>query len=215
MKMKLGLTMLIVIFLSGCQWHNLVEDISSQPSVNVPNQEEETTLDSRQDSQKSMSDSDDSNTLVDNQDEESVDCPVSATVNQAVDLLQLKISEKQLAAIIHEPSEEQLSTLDHLDVIEYKQVPNDERMLLIPQHIGSKVTIYEVMYEDDKFIEGTPFLKTQVIEDGQVIELNCELPEGIPHTKIVVEYKENRVEYFITYDGAGIRSQIEYLEYES
>ena len=113
MKMKLGLTMLIVIFLSGCQWHNLVEDISSQPSVNVPNQEEETTLDSRQDSQKSMSDSDDSNTLVDNQDEESVDCPVSATVNQAVDLLQLKIGEKQLAAIIHEPSEEQLSTLDH------------------------------------------------------------------------------------------------------
>lgn len=186
MKMKLGLTMLIVIVLSGCQWLNRLEDISSQPSVDISNQEEE-----------------------------SVDLPVSVTINQAVDLLRLQMSEKQLAAIIHDPSEEQLSTLDYLDVIEYEQTPNDERMLLIPQHIGSKVTIYEVMYEEDKFIEGRPLLKTQVIEDGQIIDLNCGLPEGIPHTKIVVEYKENRAEYLITYDGSGTRPQIEYIEYES
>ena len=43
----------------------------------------------------------------------------------------------------------------------------------------------------------------------------CSLPEGIPHTKIVIEYKEHRVEYLITYDGKGTRSQVEFLEYEN
>ena len=58
------------------------------------------------------------------------------------------------------------------------------------------------------------FLESQFIEDNQIFDLKCILPEGIPHIKIVIEYKENQVEYLITYDGMGTRSQIEYLEYK-
>lgn len=47
-----------------------------------------------------------------------------------------------------------------------------------------------------------------------MIDLHCIVPEGIPHAKIVVEYKEYRVEYLISYDGLGERPQVEFLEYE-
>ena len=200
MKSKLSLLLLIMVFLAGCQWLGQRREISyPQPVINVSIQEEQIS-------------EIDTNKIEVNSESEIVSSPVDPTMNQAVELFKLQMSEKQLAAIIHEPSTEQLNVLNHLEVVEYYQNSNDERILIIPKNIGSKISIYEVTYQDDELIETKILLESQFIEDKQVFDLKCVVPEGIPQMKIVIEYKENRVEYLMTYDGMGSRSQIEYLE---
>lgn len=202
MKSKLSLLLLIMVFLAGCQWLGQRREISyPQPVINVSIQEEQIS-------------EIDNNKIEVNSESEIVSSPVDSTMNQAVDLFQLQMNEKQLAAIIHEPSIEQLSVLNTLEVVKYYQIPNDERLLIIPKNIGSKVSIYEVMYKNDELIETKLLLESQFIEDKRVFDLKCIIPEGIPQMKIVIKYKENQAEYLVTYDGMGSRSQIEYLEYK-
>lgn len=202
MKSKLSLLLLIMVFLAGCQWLGQRREISyPQPVINVSIQEEQIS-------------EIDTNKIEVNSESEIVSSPVDSTINQAVDLFQLQMNEKQLAAIIHEPSIEQLSILNDLEVVKYYQIPNDERLLIIPKNIGSKVSIYEVMYKNDELIETKLLLESQFIEDKRVFDLKCIIPEGIPQMKIVIKYKENQAEYLVTYDGMGSRSQIEYLEYK-
>ena len=191
-----------MVFLAGCQWLGQRREISyPQPIINVSIQEEQIS-------------EIDTNKIEVNSESEIVSSPVDSTMNQAVDLFQLQMNEKQLAAIIHEPSIEQLSVLNTLEVVKYYQIPNDERLLIIPKNIGSKVSIYEVMYKNDELIETKLLLESQFIEDKRVFDLKCIIPEGIPQMKIVIKYKENQAEYLVTYDGRGSRSQIEYLEYK-
>ena len=202
MKSKLSLLLLIMVFLAGCQWLGQRREISyPQPVINVSIQEEQIS-------------EIDTNKIEVNSESEIVSSPVDSTMNQAVDLFQLQMNEKQLAAIIHEPSIEQLSVLNTLEVVKYYQIPNDERLLIIPKNIGSKISIYEVMYKNDELIETKILLESQFIEDKQVFDLKFMIPEGIPQMKIVIKYKENQAEYLVTYDGMGSRSQIEYLEYK-
>ena len=202
MKSKLSLLLLIMVFLAGCQWLGQRREISyPQPVINVSIQEEQIS-------------EIDTNKIEVNSESEIVSSPVDPTMNQAVDLFQLQMNEKQLAAIIYEPSLEQLSILNDLEVVKYYQIPNDERLLIIPKNIGSKVSIYEVMYKNDELIETKLLLESQFIEDKRVFDLKCIIPEGIPQMKIVIKYKENQAEYLVTYDGMGSRSQIEYLEYK-
>ena len=202
MKSKLSLLLLIMVFLAGCQWLGQRREISyPQPIINVSIQEEQIS-------------EIDTNKIEVNSESEIVSSPVDSTINQAVDLFQLQMNEKQLAAIIHEPSIEQLSVLNTLEVVKYYQIPNDERLLIIPKNIGSKVSIYEVMYKNDELIETKILLESQFIEDKQVFDLKFMIPEGIPQVKIVIKYEENQAEYLVTYDGMGSRSQIEYLEYK-
>ena len=202
MKSKLSLLLLIMVFLAGCQWLGQRREISyPQPVINVSIQEEQIS-------------EIDTNKIEVNSESEIVSSPVDSTMNQAVDLFQLQMNEKQLAAIIHEPSIEQLSVLNTLEVVKYYQIPNDERLLIIPKNIGSKISIYEVMYKNDELIETRILLESQFIEDKQVFDLKFMIPEGIPQMKIVIKYKENQAEYLVTYDGMGSRSQIEYLEYK-
>ena len=202
MKSKLSLLLLIMVFLAGCQWLGQRREISyPQPVINVSIQEEQIS-------------EIDTNKIEVNSESEIVSSPVDSTMNQAVDLFQLQMNEKQLAAIIYEPSLEQLSILNDLEVVKYYQIPNDERLLIIPKNIGSKVSIYEVMYKNDELIETKILLESQFIEDKQVFDLKFMIPEGIPQVKIVIKYEENQAEYLVTYDGMGSRSQIEYLEYK-
>ncbi|MBQ1785799.1 MAG: hypothetical protein II005_03620, partial [Turicibacter sp.] len=129
MKSKLSLLLLIMVFLAGCQWLGQRREISyPQPVINVSIQEEQIS-------------EIDTNKIEVNSESEIVSSPVNSTINQAVDLFQLQMNEKQLAAIIHEPSIEQLSALNTLEVVKYYQIPNDERLLIIPKNIGSKVSI--------------------------------------------------------------------------
>lgn len=202
MKSKLSLLLLIMVFLAGCQWLGQRREISyPQPVINVSIQEEQIS-------------EIDTNKIEVNSESEIVSSPVDPTMNQAVDLFQLQMNEKQLAAIIYEPSLEQLSILNDLEVVKYYQIPNDERLLIIPKNIGSKISIYEVMYKNDELIETRILLESQFIEDKQVFDLKFMIPEGIPQVKIVIKYEENQAEYLVTYDGMGSRSQIEYLEYK-
>ena len=158
MKSKLSLLLLIMVFLAGCQWLGQRREISyPQPVINVSIQEEQIS-------------EIDTNKIEVNSESEIVSSPVDSTMNQAVDLFQLQMNEKQLAAIIHEPSIEQLSVLNTLEVVKYYQIPNDERLLIIPKNIGSKVSIYEVMYKNDELIETKLLLESQFIEDKRVFD---------------------------------------------
>ena len=209
MKRKLAIVTSAILFLSGCQLP--IQD--SQSSVD--NLNEETVIDSG--SLTEQPTENDSAVIDSNQEghqDESVDCPVSSTLNEAIAMFDLTMSENQLAAIVHTPTESQLTLLDDLDVIEFNQDSSDEQILIIPQYIGARLTIYEVFYEDDQFIEKMPLMETQIVEDKQVIDLNCLVPEGIPNLKILVEYKDYKGQYLVSYDGSGERPQIEYLESE-
>ena len=153
MKPKLKLLLLIMVFLAGCQWLGQRREFSyPQPVINVSIQEEQIS-------------EIDTNKIEVNSESEIVSSPVDSTMNQAVDLFQLQMNEKQLAAIIYEPSLEQLSILNDLEVVKYYQIPNDERLLIIPKNIGSKISIYEVMYKNDELIETRILLESQFIED--------------------------------------------------
>lgn len=142
----------------------------------------------------------------------STECPVDATVNSAVEALQLFIDENQIGVVIHEPTDGRLLGLDELDVLVYEEAGWDHRFLIVPKEVGTKVTIYSTWYDGNRFVDGAPVFDELVIEQNQVIEVRCLVPEGIPNLKVVMEYKEKRVEYLITYDGRGDREQIEYLE---
>lgn len=137
-------------------------------------------------------------------------CPVSVTVNEAVDLLQLTMSDDQLVAIIHEPTEEQIEIANQLDVIDYEEAGGEDQLLIVPNHIGSKVMIYEVRFEEGELVEGMPLMEIGIIENHQILAIKCKEPEGIPLLKVVVEYKNQRVEYLITYDGLG-GEQVKYF----
>ena len=155
MKLKWGLIGILIGILSACQSSNQPMDITyPQPSINIPAEGQKPPIDSEVEIKTPVLKSDQIEEPINQTDEneERVDSLVSATVNQAVELLQLQMSEKQLAAIIHEPTEQQLAIVDHLDVIEYNQEPSDARLLANPQHIGSKSTIHQVTQEDDKLI---------------------------------------------------------------
>ena len=41
--------------------------------------------------------------------------------------------------------------------------------------------------------------------------LKCPVPEGIPAMKVVITYEGQSCEYVITYDGSGMRDQVEFL----
>lgn len=210
MRRKLAVVTFGILFLSGCQLLNPLGQIQDSQSP-VDNLNEETVIDS--DLLFEPSTEDDS-TVSDSNQEQSVDCPVSSTLNEAIAVFDLIMNENQLAAIIHTPTESQLTLLDDLDVIEFNQDSSDEQILIIPQYIGARLTIYEVFYEDDQLIEKMPLMETQIVEDKQVIDLNCLVPEGIPNLKILVEYKDYKGQYLVSYDGSGERPQIEYLESE-
>lgn len=142
----------------------------------------------------------------------STECPVEATINSAVEALHLFIDESQIGAVIHEPTDGQLLGLDELDVLVYEESGWNQRFLIVPKEVGTRVTIYSTWYDGDHFVDGASVFDEPVIEQNQVIEVRCLVPEGIPNLKVVMEYKEKRVEYLITYDGRGDREQIEYLE---
>ena len=62
----------------------------------------------------------------------------------AVDLLGLQMNQNQLVALIHRSNSNHLDALNALNVIEYDEEIWEERMLIVPQHIGSKVMIYQL-----------------------------------------------------------------------
>lgn len=133
-------------------------------------------------------------------------------MNSAVDAFHLTMSENQLGAIIHEPTVEQLAQLDSLEVLLYEEERWSDRLLIIPKEVGTTVAIYSTWYDGERFIDGEPVFNEMVIEQFQVIDVRSRVPEGIPNLKVVMEYKEKKVEYLMTYDGRGDRAQVEYLE---
>ena len=112
MKLKWGLIGILIGILSACQSSNQPMDITyPQPSINIPAEGQKPPIDSEVEIKTPVLKSDQIEEPINQTDEneERVDCLVSATVNQAVELLQLQMSEKQLAAIIHEPTEQLLA----------------------------------------------------------------------------------------------------------
>lgn len=137
--------------------------------------------------------------------------PEVSSNRYAVDLLGLQMSQHQLVALIHQPNSNQLQALNSLSVVQHREELWEETMLIVPQHIGSTVTIYQLKFEDNELKEDYPVLTTQIVDENQIVALTCYLPEGIPNLKVVVEFQGRRVEYIVTADGVGNRPQIEYL----
>lgn len=134
-----------------------------------------------------------------------------ATQRYAVESLGLQMNSNQLVALIHKPNSNHLAALNTLKVMEYSEEFWDETLLVVPQYIGSKVTVYQLKFEDGEVKEDYPVLETQITDENQILSLKCVLAEGIPQLKIVVEFQGSQVEYTIVDDGIGNRPQIEYF----
>jgi hypothetical protein len=200
---KWGALLFLMTLLVGCHSVDGNEEIIETPLT----QEESVAYDSNQ------SPIETDGVFVEKEDIKlSIECPVEATINSAVDAFHLTMSEDQLGAIIHEPTVEQLAQLDSLEVLLYEEEGWSDRLLIIPKEVGTTVAIYSTWYDGERFIDGEPVFNEMVIEQFQVIDVRSRVPEGIPNLKVVMEYKEKKVEYLMTYDGRGDRAQVEYLE---
>ena len=129
-------------------------------------------------------------------------------MNQTLVELSLTLGEEHIGAVIHDPLENQLNAVQ---VINYTVEPVEEGFLFIPKVTGTQIQIYEVSWENDELVSGDLLFEQKELQDREALYLQCPVPEGIPRLKVVIEDDEQRVDYMITYDGIGMRDQIELL----
>lgn len=129
-------------------------------------------------------------------------------MNQTLVELNLTLGEQHIGAVIHNPLENQLNAVQ---VINYTVEPVEEGFLFIPKVTGTQIQIYEVLWENNELVAGDLLFEQKELQDREALYLQCPVPEGIPSLKVVIEDDEQRVGYVITYDGSGMRDQIELL----
>lgn len=129
-------------------------------------------------------------------------------MNQTLVELNLRLGEEHIGAVIHDPLENQLNAVQ---VINYTVEPVEEGFLFIPKVTGTQIQIYEVSWENNQLVSGDLLFEQKDLQDREGLYLQCPVPEGIPRLKVVIEDDEQRVDYVITYDGSGMRDQIELL----
>lgn len=129
-------------------------------------------------------------------------------INQSLIELGVELEEEQIGVVIHNPTRQQLRAVE---LIEYTVEPVEEGFLFIPKLIGNKIRLYEVSWEGDELVTGKLLFDQNNLANRQAFYLQCPVPEGIPMLKVTIEDEEQRVDYVITYDGSGMRKQIEVL----
>lgn len=129
-------------------------------------------------------------------------------INQTLVELNLTLGEEHIGAVIHNPLENQLNVVQ---VINYTVDPVEEGFLFIPKVPGTQIQIYEVLWENNELVSGDLLFEQKELKDREALYLQCPVSEGIPSLKVVIEDDEQRVDYVITYDGIGMRDQIELL----
>ena len=161
---KRGVFLFLGLVLSGCQAKESDDKVSNNPLLT----EDRVAYESDQ----SLIETD--GTFVEKDEGVlSTECPVDATVNSAVEALQLFIDENQIGVVIHEPTDGRLLGLDELDVLVYEEAGWDHRFLIVPKEVGTKVTIYSTWYDGNRFVDGAPVFDELVIEQNQVIGVGC------------------------------------------
>lgn len=135
-------------------------------------------------------------------------CNAEIVNNQAVEDFAIEMEEADLGVVIHNVDPNELATLN---VAEYTVEPVEESFLFVPQYLGSHIVIYEVSWEKDKLATKDVLFELDDIKNRDVLYLKCPVPEGIPMMKVVITYEDQSSEYVITYDGSGMREQIEIL----
>lgn len=132
---------------------------------------------------------------------------------QAIEIFGLEKVEGGLAALMHMPTEEQLALAEEqLKISYYRGDLVDEYLLILPYHKGSIISLYEISYQDDTFIEGKRLATYTLNQTNEVLYAEVPVPCGIPIMKIVIESEGKRGEYIISYDGKGDRPQIETIQ---
>lgn len=129
-------------------------------------------------------------------------------INQVLAELGIELGEEHIGVVIHNPTNQQLEVVE---VINYTVDPVEEGFLFIPKVIGNKIQLYEVFWDDDKLGTGDLLFEQSDLKDRQGFYLQCPVPEGIPMLKVVMEDDDQRIDYIITYDGSGMREQVELL----
>lgn len=132
-------------------------------------------------------------------------------INQSLTELGIELEEEQIGVVIHNPTPQQFKAVE---LIEYTVEPIEEGFLFIPKLIGNQIKLYEVSWEGDELVAGELLFEQNNLADRQAFYLQCPVPEGIPMLKVVIEDEEQRVDYVITYDGSGMRKQVEVLSGE-
>lgn len=129
-------------------------------------------------------------------------------LNQAAESLSIEMGEADLGAVVHNVDEGELSKLN---LNEFTAEPVEESFLFIPKYIGSQITAYSVIWEEDHLATGDVLFKIYDIQNNGALYIKCPVPEGIPAMKVVITYEDQSSEYVITYDGSGMREQVEFL----
>lgn len=132
---------------------------------------------------------------------------ISADGNSAMQKMGLQEVEGGLAAVVHLPTTRQLQVArDSLEVREFVAETVDEDLMIIPYEQGSTISIYEVRYQGDRWVQGEQMVSYEACE---ALYAKVPVPCGMPVMKVVVNSKEQVGEYVISYDGKGDREQVQ------
>lgn len=132
-------------------------------------------------------------------------------LNEGAELLSIQMGDSDLGAVVHHLDESELS---ELTLTKFWIEPVEESFLFIPKYIGSQISVYSVNWEGDHLATGDVLLEMNDVQNYGAFYLNCPVPEGIPAIKVVITYEDQSAEYMITYDGSGMRDQVELLKSE-
>lgn len=131
----------------------------------------------------------------------------------ATRVLEVEEEVEAVAAVLHEPDEKQRERIDrYLTQNVYEAQSWDEQLLIIPYYAGSTVTLYEIGFAGDQFVEEEILGTYEIKSESEVVLLKVPVPCGIPMMKVVITYEGQKGEYVINYDGKGDRPQIETIK---
>ena len=129
-------------------------------------------------------------------------------LNQGGESLAIHMGETDLGVVVHNLDESKLTTMT---LTKFRVEPVEESFLFIPKYIGSQITVYPVNWEENHLATGDALLEINDVQNYGALYLKCPVPEGIPAMKVVITYEGQSCEYVITYDGSGMRDQVEFL----
>lgn len=134
----------------------------------------------------------------------------------ALEVLGMKKEEGAVGAVMHMPTEEQVSEVqEKLSINSYKEGDVGEELFILPYEIGSTVTIYDVKYTNEEFVRENALASFNLSSEQDIIYVKLLIPCGIPNREIVITQVDGTEgSYIITEDGKGDRPQIQLVSKE-
>lgn len=111
----------------------------------------------------------------------------------ATKVMEIEKEANGIGAVIHQPTKEQLAQVeDQLKLSTFIGEQVDEELLVIPYDKGSTVSLYEVIYQNDKFVPTKLLASYEMTTDKDVLYAKVPVPCGIPLMQVVIKGRDGQ-----------------------